>query len=222
MSPTVFGDISYQAIQTTGGGGSSSGMGAGSSLTVDTTVGDFGVQIQSKRTDPDPSTLSTTTIDIRNKTAGTQTLKIIVSSKDFTTGFKGTDLMLTCTIQGSSSNANKNQLASGQTWIDSSNSLFNEPSDGTAGVLIGKAAGNGNTIYSFDKGGICDPVTVTSDGKFSITQVIFITLAAGKQAQITLSSSVEGVATPEPSTMAIAGLGVLGMIGYGLRRRRGA
>ena len=28
------------------------------------------------------------------------------------------------------------------------------------------------------------------------------------------------VAVPEPSTMAIAGLGALGMIGYGLRRRK--
>lgn len=34
------------------------------------------------------------------------------------------------------------------------------------------------------------------------------------------NSSVNPV--PEPSAMAIAGLGVLGMIGYGLRRRRGA
>jgi len=30
------------------------------------------------------------------------------------------------------------------------------------------------------------------------------------------------VATPEPSSMAIAGLGALGLIGYGIRRRRGA
>lgn len=33
---------------------------------------------------------------------------------------------------------------------------------------------------------------------------------------------ITGVAVPEPSTMAIAGLGALGLIGFGIRRRRGA
>jgi PEP-CTERM motif len=35
------------------------------------------------------------------------------------------------------------------------------------------------------------------------------------------TASAVVTSTPEPSTMAIAGLGALGMIGYGLRRRKG-
>ncbi len=51
-----------------------------------------------------------------------------------------------------------------------------------------------------------------------MTELFQITLGAGSS--ITLSSSTVATAVPEPSTMAIASLGSLGMIGYGLRRRK--
>jgi len=55
---------------------------------------------------------------------------------------------------------------------------------------------------------------------FSVTQTLTIFLPTGAVANIQKSDTLKAV--PEPTTMAIAGLGALGMIGYGLRRRRGA
>lgn len=46
------------------------------------------------------------------------------------------------------------------------------------------------------------------------------TLAAGGTFIISKDKHIQGV--PEPSTLAIAGLGALGLIGYGIRRRKGA
>lgn len=42
----------------------------------------------------------------------------------------------------------------------------------------------------------------------------------GSPHQYTFSGSIETTSTPEPSSMALAGLGALGLIGYGLRRRK--
>jgi hypothetical protein len=54
---------------------------------------------------------------------------------------------------------------------------------------------------------------------YSITETYEITLGAGSS--ITFSSNTTlALGTPEPSSAALAGLGVLGMIGYSLRRRK--
>jgi hypothetical protein len=53
---------------------------------------------------------------------------------------------------------------------------------------------------------------------YSMTERYQITLSGGSS--ITLSSSTVVTPIPEPSTMALAGLGTLGLVGYGLRRRR--
>lgn len=53
---------------------------------------------------------------------------------------------------------------------------------------------------------------------YSMTSVTDISLKAG--ANFNVSTQVSLTSVPEPSTMAIAGLGALGMIGYGLRRRK--
>jgi len=57
----------------------------------------------------------------------------------------------------------------------------------------------------------------TSLGTFSLYQEIVITFGFGGGS---FSGNLQDqVSVPEPSTLAIAGLGALGMIGYGLRRR---
>jgi len=53
---------------------------------------------------------------------------------------------------------------------------------------------------------------------FTLQNEMDVTIAAGQSAQLTGTTIITGV--PEPSTMAIAGIGALGMIGYGLRRRK--
>jgi len=54
---------------------------------------------------------------------------------------------------------------------------------------------------------------------FSITESIAVVLN-GKNDSISLPASVSLTTVPEPSTMVIAGFGGLGLIGYGIRRRR--
>jgi MYXO-CTERM domain-containing protein len=54
---------------------------------------------------------------------------------------------------------------------------------------------------------------------YAMTQRFQITLVAGETITLTAATATS---TPEPSTMAIAGLGALGMIGYGGLRRRKA
>jgi hypothetical protein len=66
---------------------------------------------------------------------------------------------------------------------------------------------------------------VTSTGTYSFSQSVTVTgltTVAGPPnpaVNITGTSTVAGV-VPEPSSMALAGLGALGFIGYGLRRRK--
>jgi hypothetical protein len=62
-----------------------------------------------------------------------------------------------------------------------------------------------------------DSITNTQSTPYQLTERFQITLNPG--ASITFNAST-GTAVPEPSSMAIAGLGALGMIGYGLRRRK--
>jgi hypothetical protein len=216
-TPSAFADISWTATDTTTSIGNS-GSQPGNSLNTGTMqVSDFQVQIQSTRTDPNPSTLSTTTININNHGSSSESILIQVSSAGYTTGSSGAHLVMNSTIQGTSSNAQAGQTASGQTWIDTTNTLFGQPAAGTAGSLSGSANSSGATTYTFTNGGIFGPVTVTRSGNFSLTEDVTLTLGAGFQGQITISASVNSV--PEPSTLAVAALGSLGFIGYGLRRR---
>jgi len=62
----------------------------------------------------------------------------------------------------------------------------------------------------------------TATNPYSLTEVLTITFTSAGSVQASLSSdsSANFTAVPEPSSMAIAGLGALGMIGFGLRRRK--
>jgi hypothetical protein len=65
-------------------------------------------------------------------------------------------------------------------------------------------------------------VLVANAGGSTVGAHIFVTPFPANAANgaIVTGDSGNGAATPEPSTLAIAGLGALGMLGYGLRRRR--
>jgi len=221
-TPTAFADISFIATDLTNGGTTNNGVapGNGDSLNFGPTeVGKFSVQIQSFRTDPNPSTLSTTTIDIDNKGTVTSTIDIKVSSINFTTGSAGTPtLVFTSSVQGTTSNGKVGQTATGQTWIDTSNTLFGTPAAGTSGSLTGMTTSAHPGTYTFPNSGDFGTITALWLGNFSLTQDIKLALAPGKSGQITISSAVNAI--PEPSTMALGGLGALGLIGYGLRRRK--
>jgi hypothetical protein len=219
-------NIQLQVTDLTNGGTSGVVSGTDSIAFGSTEVGKFQVSVDSTRDDgvgsPGVATLHTTTIDIDNHGTVTSTIDIKVTGLHYTVGDTG-GLTLTCSISGTSSVGLAGQVATGQTWIDTTDTPFGMPASGTGGVLTGHlhATAPPASTYDFNGSppGSCPPVSVLGVGLYSITQEIQITLAPGKQGSITFDSVVT---TPEPSSMALAGIGALCMIGYGIRRRRGA
>lgn len=58
-------------------------------------------------------------------------------------------------------------------------------------------------------------------GTFSISQTLAIQLnKLNDEINYSSSTTLQSIAVPEPSSLALAGLGGLGLIGYGLRRRK--
>ena len=89
---------------------------------------------------------------------------------------------------------------------------------GTVTAITGY--GSGNTDYTLDGynfssqySPIAAVVTDTISGNLE-------SVFAGGSSMTGLSGTVSEGVVPEPSTMALAGLGALGLIGYGLRRRK--
>jgi PEP-CTERM motif len=96
-------------------------------------------------------------------------------------------------------------------YVNNSNGQ-NATSGGAQGAGSGSNSGSQalNSSKAFSVNSNANP--------YSITEYFKITL--NDHASMTLSSSTSVVTAPEPSSMAIAGIGALGMIGYGLRRRK--
>jgi len=99
-------------------------------------------------------------------------------------------------------------------------------------MAIWKAAYNANTDLTNSSGGngLWFTGTAASDlGALSLAQYIVNNLGSNYEAAIFLDYSIKSssnqdqiaaFATPEPSTLAISGLGALGFLVYGLRRKR--
>jgi hypothetical protein len=92
--------------------------------------------------------------------------------------------------------------------------LWNFPAGGTLQVST-----NGATVSGIflDPGGTMSTDHAIINGRFFGGDNSNMSIVSGAQVNAPPASAV-----PEPSTMAIAGLGALGFIGYGLRRRKSA
>jgi hypothetical protein len=106
---------------------------------------------------------------------------------------------------------------------------------GAASFALQTFGTNGNVLYTSlplspaptgMTGIVTNPLGGTSTGSFTasapytLTEVLTITFAGAGTASVSTDSSANFTVVPEPSTMAIAGLGSLGFIAYGLRRRK--
>jgi len=218
-TPSAFANIplSWSATDT-GVPTTVTGSGTGFLSVGPTTVGNFSVQITANTSDPaggsgttpaSSSQLSTTTFTISNNSSATDTLDLAVTGTGFSV--KTSD-NASFSVSGSSSAYNPS--------VDSTTA--NSTINGTpipGGGMIGTPPLNGNTsTYTWSPSSNSGSLLFTNSSTFSIGQALDITLAANDSVTLTINTTVKAV--PEPSSMAIAGLGALGMIGYGLRRRK--
>jgi hypothetical protein len=219
VTPSAFASINLSYSVSTAGSTTQTGSGTGFLSVGGGSIGNFGYSITANTTDPaggtgtspaSYSSLSTTTFSINNDGSSTHTIDVAVSGSGFTVG---TNDVASFSVSGSSSHYNI--LRDTTTDTSSINSTAIPPSGGLTGTPVSNGS---TTTYSWTSGGNSSNLAFTNSSTFSIAQLLAITLGAGDSATLTINTSV--TSTPEPSTMAIAGLGALGMIGYGLRRRK--
>jgi len=170
--------------------------------------------------------LNTTTINVTN-TGAAATLTLSVTGIGYTLGgttTTGMTVQAQTSVSGTGGPAtNGTDHTTATASADGSNAKF-----GTATSLL---SSNGTTptapfasTYTFTPPvGAVGSFTVASGAAgFSLTQTLAITLGTGDSASFTVTTNAAPTisSVPEPSSLAIAGLGGLGMIGFGLRRRK--
>jgi hypothetical protein len=104
------------------------------------------------------------------------------------------------------------------TFGSNANTLFGTATNPTAGA--GQASLT--TTFTSTPTGATATGAFTATSPYSLTETLVLTFSGAGSVLVSLSSdsSAGFTAIPEPSTMAIAGLGSLGFIAYGLRRRK--
>jgi hypothetical protein len=224
-SPSAFATLttSYTA-QDTGLGAprslTTTGSNTFNTLTDSGTVGNFSISITVNSTNsPSSATLSTTEFDLDNKSSGTETIKILVTTTGYTTGVPSGSLVANFATSASSAAFAAADTQTNSSWFDATNAAFGmaTPLGSLTGtpILSGTQAGD----YAFPNNGTGPNVPVTAGTTpFSLTQELLVTLGANDSVTITINTAARPV--PEPSTLGLAGLGALGLIGYGLRRRK--
>jgi len=208
LSYTVDGGASTGLTSGVSKMGSGGVPGGDISYTLTATAGDTAVT----------SALNTVTIDINNSTTTTETITFVVTGTGYTMGglaAPGFKILAAYSVSGTGGPA----VATKDAVTVSST---------VAGTSLGSSVGTTTTnpiasIYTFTPA-VSPVASITLGGStFTITQTLAITLGAHDSSSITLGTLALPnplQAVPEPSGLAIAGLGGLGMIGFGLRRRK--
>jgi MYXO-CTERM domain-containing protein len=146
---------------------------------------------------------------IKNISRATHTLHVWASQNDYTLP-TGSPLIIESSLGGSVNRPTLTLSNIFQAYADRGNALLGI-GDFTNGLQSATANGS-----AYDTGSAFGLFSRTGD--YSLTTVANFKLTAG--AIINFSAHVNALPTPEPSSMAIAGLGALGLIAYVLRRRR--
>jgi len=170
------------------------------------------------------SRLNTTTINVTNTGAAGTTLTLTLTGTGYTFGGTATNgeiVQAQSSVQGTGGPASSTDTTKAAAFADGSNAKF-----GTATALLssnGTTPSGVSTTYTFTPavGPMTNFTIVSGATGFSLTQTLAITLGHNDSASFTVVTNVSPPsAVPEPSSLAIAGLGGLGMIGFGLRRRK--
>lgn len=158
-------------------------------------------------------------LSMLNVSSASQTIQIQISANDFSPTTSSETLLShiggTVLIGGAA-----NSL-SFQSCVDPSNALRSVGSTGIA--CTPGSTGSGVSAPSIAAAGSFDNTQSATVGalssQFTLSESYIITLAAGAQINWSASTTLEGAAvtTPEPNSMALAGLGLLG---FGLLLKR--
>lgn len=231
-SPSAFADI---PLNYNINGGSAIFLGTGTGFALNS-GGGLSFTIQANTVDPTgtglggngtsagaTSDLNTLTFAITNSTTSPGSVTLGITGQNFTVGGAGANDSATFSVSGTSSHSSTGDSVTVTSLADTANGMFTgasiPPAAGLSGTVPTPSTTTAST-YSFTNGGLSGSLTFTNLGTFSLTQFLTINLAAGDNASITISSTVVPSAVPEPSTMALACLGAMGLVGYGLRRRK--
>jgi len=230
------GNVPAPVVATPGTGGTvTSGSGTGTlSTSFNTSGGAWTVTILTMQTSdptgtgsggngttfsPTQSTLQSVTLDINNRAVNPGTLAISLSGQNFTVGAGGNDQAFFAISGTATGTHTATDQVTGYAFVNTGNTAL------PMTVPIGTVQGNNGLTGTVSGGSYQFPNLANSNflsfangGVFSLGEILNITIGAGDSAQITITTTATAV--PEPSSMAIAGLGALGLIGYGLRRRK--
>jgi PEP-CTERM motif len=165
------------------------------------------------------SNLTTNTGTITNMSTTTDTLTLEVTGVGYSGPGAAGDLVngnFAIAANGVAPYSSVTDTTTGLAWGDPNNRPFGETIP--FGALTGAPTGLGGA-YGFPSGGVGPvvPFTLTAP-VFSLTEELVITLGGGDSVNFPIMTTV--VPTPEPSTMAIASIGALALIGYRLWRRK--
>jgi PEP-CTERM motif len=152
-------------------------------------------------------------VHIANNNAGIATLYIKLGDTDFTSPTTLPGINLDSQIGGSVTVGGKDNKLTYQSYVD--------PLNGQS-TLTGFTAGPQNPVITgTPKSYSNDATTLITSGltaPYSITEYLQITLDKGSQVGFQSSTNLSSV--PEPSSLVLSGISVLGLAGYALRRRK--
>jgi len=196
----------------------------GASATTGGNVTFHGVLINANISDNNPGTSSESfiqgaTVSLRYVSGASHSVVISVGDTNWTAPQTPPSIVAVSSLGGTSTNGGASGLSL-TGYVDPGNGQNSTPAVYSLGPV--SAYQTANTIgsgggKSFALNDVSTLITVLTT-KFSMTSVVDVTVGSGTVVNFT--SNLVLTPTPEPSSMAIAGLGALGMIGYGLRRRK--
>jgi hypothetical protein len=224
--------LTYTAMAdgSTQTGAGTNSLATGSTLLV---IGNFGYSIAATTNDPaggttsnpNNSSLANVTLAVNNNTALTDTLTISLTGLGFTIspGAVLQDLANFTVSGGSTVHSTPPDTTTASSSILTPGAMPIPTTIGTTlvGTPIPTSPANLATTYAFTNGGASGVLAFTNPGTFGERQLLVITLGPSDNANFTFNTAVvELQGVPEPSSLAIAGIGALGLIGFGLRRRK--
>jgi hypothetical protein len=155
------------------------------------------------------------TTSITNTGGSTATLYITIGSTGFTAPVTPPDIKLESNIGGAVVIGNGANALTYQSYLDNVT-----PNGQNTLVGITPGAQHPGITAEGSYNNSTSTMITSLKSPYSLTEYFAITLGAGAEINFSSSTSLLVSAIPEPSSLTLAGLGVLGMIGYGLRRRK--